>query len=395
MANAHEPAKGRGQGLTWPVAGIRHYLILLSLALLLPLLAFAGLLATRYADAERRVVEAQRTDVSNNLNYLVDRELESIASLLRGLTASPDLAARRFPQFQAHADGAARHVRLEQIALIDRQGQPVGSMAAMTTPALLDEVLLAMVFAGRSAVSDMRLDLAPRAAFVVSVPVLVDGVVTYALNAVVGIDRLPPLFDEARLKPDWIAAVVDRRGIFLARSRAEKRFVGQPAHPAVVAAATGSATEGLFANITLDGTSTSSSFRRSKSGWTSVVGVPTAILDAPRKRALTILGLAGLGLSTLGLGLAYLLGGRIAEAARSLQRAALDIVDGRRPADTIYPIIELQDVTTAFDFAAALARERNAAEDRLRLSEERLRLAIEAGAFGTWDLDVASGQAVW
>ena len=92
--------------------------MVLSLALLFPPLAFAGLLANRYADAERRIVEAQRTDVANNLNDLIERELESVASLLRGLTASPDLAAERFPQFQAHSDGAARLGRLEQIVVI-------------------------------------------------------------------------------------------------------------------------------------------------------------------------------------------------------------------------------------------------------------------------------------
>jgi PAS domain S-box-containing protein len=35
------------------------------------------------------------------------------------------------------------------------------------------------------------------------------------------------------------------------------------------------------------------------------------------------------------------------------------------------------------------------AEEQLRASEERLRLAVEAGGMGVWDVDMATGKAVW
>lgn len=389
------PAEDSRRVSAWPVASIRRYLICLSLAIFLPVFAFAGLLSTRLANAERRIVEAQSTDVTNNLNYLVDREIEGIVALLRGLTASPDLAALRFTQFQGHADAAAKLSRIEQIVLTDRRGQPVAPVAASTGGVLVDADVLETVFAGRTHVSDMRLDSPAGAGFVVSIPVAVNGVIAHALSAVVGVDRLRPLFAEARLGDHWIAAIVDRKGIVLARSRAAERFVGRPANPAVVGAASGAASEGRFDTVTLDGTPVGNSFRRSTFGWTSLVAVPTDILLASRNRALWMLGVTGIGLAGLGLGLATLLGNRIAWSARGLQRAALDVVQGRRPADTVHPIAELREVTAVFDFAAATEREREAAEDRLRTSEERLRLAVEAGAFGTWDVDLTTGQALW
>ena len=44
---------------------------------------------------------------------------------------------------------------------------------------------------------------------------------------------------------------------------------------------------------------------------------------------------------------------------------------------------------------AALAEERRVTEARLRQSEERLRLAVQATGLGTWDWDVSSGTILW
>ena len=393
-ADTPTPGDDRRRVSAWPVASIRRYLICLSLAIFLPAFAFAGLLSTRLADAERRIVEAQRTDITSNLDYLIDREIGGIVAVLRGLTASPDLAALRFNQFQGHADAAAKLSRLEQIVLTDRRGQPVAPVAASTGGVLVDPDVLETVFAGRTHVSDMRLG-PPGIGFVVSIPVAVNGVIDHALSAIVSVDSLRPLFAQARLGDRWIAAIVDRKGTVLARSRAAERFVGLPASPAVVGLVSRAASEGQFDNVSLDGTPVVNSFRRSTFGWTSLVAVPTDILHASRNRALWVLGVTGIGLALLGLGLATLLGNRIAWSARELRRAALDVVQGRRPADVVHPIAELREVTAVFDFAAATEREREATEDRLRTSEERLRLAVEAGAFGTWDLDLTTGQARW
>jgi PAS domain S-box-containing protein len=379
----------------WPLAGIHTYLTALALALLLPMLAFAGLLALRYADAERRVIEAQRADITNNLHDLVDQELESIAALLRGLAASPDLAAGRFGEFEVHTTRAASIAGIDRIALSDPLGRLVPPFSVVPNIRTIDASDLQIVLAGNVAVSKGRFDLTPPVGFLLSVPVVIEGTVRYALSAAVAVERMQPLFANARLRQDWVGAIFDRQGTVLARNRMKEQFVGQPARAEAIAAAQGVATEGVFSNATLEGINSSTAFRRSRYGWTAVVAVPTTVLNAPLNRALTMLGITGLVLSSLGLALAYILGSRIANAAVALQHDAAAVVDGHRPASAEHSIAELRDITAAFVYAADVAHEKKAADARLRDSEERLRLALAAGSLGTWDLDVRTGTARW
>jgi two-component system CheB/CheR fusion protein len=70
---------------------------------------------------------------------------------------------------------------------------------------------------------------------------------------------------------------------------------------------------------------------------------------------------------------------------------------GRRKDGTEFPVsvtlshIETKDGTLGIDFITDLT-ERRQAEDALRLSQERLRLAQEAAEIGVWDWDIQGGQ---
>jgi PAS domain S-box-containing protein len=388
------PNPAFGGAWHWPVAGIRTYLGCIVLAVLLPLVLILCVITLGFAESERRVLATERLDVTSNLNNLVDRELERISGLLTGLAAAPDIASARFDKFQAHADAVAATEKFERIFLTDRAGQLLSTTPAMTGTVGFAPKPVEPAIARRTVVSGIRSDLGIPYAFLASVAAP-DGAAGYVVHAVVSVDRMQVLFAEAGIKSGWLAAIVDQTGLILARSRAVEQYIGKPARETAIAAATGMAAAGQFENVTLDGASVATSFQRSTSGWTSMVAVPLAVLSAPRHRALTGLVLGAAVLGALGLALAYALGNRIAIAANALRMGALDVVEGRRPALIPMPIAELRDITTAFDYASAMTRERRSAEQKLADSEERLRLAIDAGAFGTWDLDLNVGQAVW
>lgn len=381
----------------WRVAGgIRNYLNALVVAVLIPLLALALLLAVNFAGSERHIIEAQRSDVLSNVSLLVDREIESIESTLRVLAVSPALQLGQLEVFRQHLAAVLPHG--EMLALVDAGGQVLLS-SKPTDTRWLDTVAgnPSQISAGKMHVSGL-IDAIGNSepTFAVSVPVTGGAGPHRALVAVMSVERLNSLFSESELRPQWRAAIVDGQGRLLARNVGFDRFAGRLARPEAVAAAMASEKTGTFDNLSMDGIKTSNAFLRSQTtGWTVFVAVPEQILNAPLYRVYRFVALAGLGLTAMSLALAYLLSQWIGTAAHQLRTAALDVVEGRDVVPTNYPISEFAETAKVFKYTSAIAAQRKLDEQKLRASEERQRLALEAGSFATWDLDLTSGVAIW
>jgi PAS domain S-box-containing protein len=67
---------------------------------------------------------------------------------------------------------------------------------------------------------------------------------------------------------------------------------------------------------------------------------------------------------------------------------------GRRAPESAFDEDELRFLRTICHYVA-MAQERLRAQAALQASEERLRLAVEGTGMATWDLDLATGRAVW
>jgi hypothetical protein len=81
----------------------RTYLLRLICAVLVPLLGFAGLVLVLYSANERARFEEQAAQIARHAALVVDGEVESLASLLRGLAVSSTLEAGNLAQFHAEA----------------------------------------------------------------------------------------------------------------------------------------------------------------------------------------------------------------------------------------------------------------------------------------------------
>ena len=379
------------------LGSIRTYLNALVLVVVVPLLVLAWLLAANYARSQTRVLEAQRSDVVSNLAFLVERDTERIVSALKTLAVSPELENGKLDVFRQHLE-AAFPVG-EQVMLVDRSGAVlVATQAARGVRVVpIGDDHFKKVFEGRINVSGFREEAVSRKpSFMVSVPVTIAGKVTYVLSADVGVERLAGLFSEAELKPQWIAAIVDANGLLLARNIAIDRFVGKRVPTEAAAAAKGTQDSGTFENQSMDGVQTSNIFRQSKAtGWTLFVAVPTRNLHAPLVRAYNFLAVVGVGLTALGLGLAYLLADRVSRAVNNLRQAALDVAEGREVAPSHYAVSELGEVAKVFEYAGSISLQHRLDEAKLKESDERRRLALDAGLFATWDIDLETGQAIW
>ena len=253
--------------------------------------------------------------------------------------------------------------------------------------------------------------------FFVTVPIASNDGSKRLLSAGVDIDGLSAVFGEAGQPTEWTSAVVDRNGVFLARSKSSQDFVGRLARPQVAKAALRVEVSGVFDNVTYEGVAVSNSFSRSAlSGWTSVIAVPTSILEAPMRRSMTLLGWASLASIVASLALAGYAARQIAEPVNGLSAAAEALAAGQSMREPLHRIQEFDAVWTALQRAEAVAQERvryhamlaeaTVEEFRQKLvvkqaladleySERRYRTAMSVGRMGSWETDFDAGIRQW
>ena len=302
--------------------------------ILVPLLGISGWLAFKTANAERATIEGERFDVVNNLTYLFDARLREIAAALKTLAADPDLVSRDFQVFQAHAARVAKTIEVDSMAMFEPSGQQVMATAIPWGQPLIkrtDMSIAAPAFSGEPYVSGPFKSLTVDAFHVaVSVPVTIAGKVDYVLTAGFDPASLLQLFSKAGLKPEWIFAVVDTQGRFVARSLDHAARVGNLARPELVDIAKAPSKMGVFENTTLEGVTVANSYRRSDiSGWTVVGAVPKELLLAPLRKTFWTFGPLALAITALSLGATYLIALQIARPVSLLAKASQALVEGR------------------------------------------------------------------
>ncbi len=92
-----------------------------------------------------------------------------------------------------------------------------------------------------------------------------------------------------------VSALVDSKGIFIARSVNNSERVGRPASRFVRAAVASSAGNGFYPGVTLEGFENYSAFARSElSGWSAHVALASTVIDSPTRQALGSITIAAL-----------------------------------------------------------------------------------------------------
>ncbi len=353
---------------------IRSYLLLLIAAVIVPMMVLVAILAWDYGTAGRRTIEAQRLDAANNLKHLMDGEIQATAGFLNGLATS--LAHHPAdPRIAENAIAAARSYGFAALVVHDRSGRqlfvaPTTVAAGLTAASELG--VAEVVAGGKPVVSDLVVDageLKP-GLFFVSVPVLVDGRVALVLSGGLSPQRLQPLLAEAGLDSGWRAAIVDRKGVILARRDRPDLYVGASAQTSMVEIARGSQSAGLFDVVSRDGVEVKNSFVRSGfSGWTAAVAVAASVVDAPLHRTALTMAAVGLALTLVSLLLGSLVAGRISRAVQQLGVASAAFASGHAVPLPTSMLTELQDVAQAMKVSAERAKRREA---RMREAQNQL-----------------------
>ena len=361
----------------------RTYLVLLVGALLVPALAFTAVLASRYVAAERARFEQEAAATARRIAAQVDRDLAGLQAALQTLSTSTRLRLGEYEAFHRQALDVRSFIG-EHIVLRDPSGQQLastrldfGSPLPRTAFAFDRQVIeskapvVSGVFTGAVANAPV---------FAIVVPVVYGGEVTHLLNLSVSTDRLVPILREG-LKPEWAAGIVDRNGVFLARSDHHREVSGRLAPRGFVDQASGP--EGLWRGTGGAGVPVLAGYARSTlTGWRVGASVPEAVIEAPLTRALWLLTAVGAALVGTSLLLAYAVATRIAGSVGGLAACAARLGQG----GTVLPVRgALREANEVMQGLAAAsiglrerARERDAAEAAMRASEAQFRQLAEA-----------------
>jgi PAS domain S-box-containing protein len=349
---------------------LRSYLILFVVAAVLPVVIFACVMTYLSYQQQRENIANGMIERARAISAALDREFLVSIQSLKILAASTHLDKGELSEFYGDMKGAlAAYSRAWQnLTLTDSSGQqlinlrrPFGSsLPATGNPEAIERVRQTK----EAAIANLSLGPVTGApGIVVHVPVLKEGEVKYFLNAILYPAPLTDLILEQKLPSGWLATIIDRNQVIVARTRAFEKFFGKPASSTFASQAK-QHQEGIWRGTTVDGSAVFAAHHRSNfSGWTVGLASPAAVVDAPLRTLLMVAGAGGVVLLVGAFSLATDLGRRIAEPVSALSRAAETLGRGETPEIPLSPIVEMSRLAEGLGNAATL---RVQAEEQLR-----------------------------
>jgi signal transduction histidine kinase len=365
---------------------LRWYLVLLVVATVVPLLAFAGFMVYQHATIHRATVERGLVETARALALALDKHFDTTISALRGLATSEHLDRGDLRAFRRQAQRVQEvHDEWLSISLFDVSGrrllntvEPLGAPLPPPPPAML-EPFLRLVATKRPGVSDLfRGPVQRRLVLSIGVPVLREGQVRYVLSTGLDNRALGDILVRQRIPEDWTLTILDRQHVMAARSR-DPELIGQKAPPEFVAR-TQFMPEDAFRGVMHEPVPVYAAYSRSPIyGWTTALAVPAADVDAAfRRTAVVVLG-AGIALLSGGVLLAVWVGRRMTRPIGEIVAAAERLGRGETPRPVRSAIREVTGLSTAL---TAAGQERARAQDALHTTEEQVRQLQKLEAVG-------------
>ena len=361
--------------------------VMLGCAIIAPLVLFGLYTGIRITDAQLGEVRGELMSEARTLSAGVDRVFIGEIERLQALAASPSLRQGDFAEFQRQAEASLALQQRGNIVLIDRNmqqlvntfvpfGKPLPKAAVPRTPE--------MTFAtGKPQVTVLFMaPVVDQFMFGITVPVEIDGESRYVLGRSQDQHSLARLVAANELPPGWLAVIADAAHHIIARSEQEDAFIGKELPPAQWHHA---GPGGVFEFIDSEGRlSLEASARSELTGWQTAVWAPKALLEAPVRALWRTIALTALLAFMLATGLALWLGRIIARSVGRAARAAIALGEGGPMPLSGTPVAEVDTLMAELRRTAA---RRQAAEDRLRESKDRLQTALNVAQLGSYRYD--------
>jgi signal transduction histidine kinase/CheY-like chemotaxis protein len=328
---------------------IRSRLLVLVLSVLVPSFV-ASVLAVAYLYNEEQAAQARgMTEATRAFALLVNDELQKRTGNLQALANAPSLARGDLAEFYEHArriaptpDTTVILLDLDSRQLLNTQvarGAPLSARRASNLGELMrrygsDKVL----------VSDLFETPLGKRQFSIQVPVRIGSELRYYLVMRANASSMARLFVNQHFPREWIASIVDRTGMVVARSRDPDRWEGKRMNESLHARISADK-EGVYQSRSLDGIDVRAfASTVPDADWKVLVSIPIDELRrAPLNAAALLAGLMAL-LLVLGLLAARRFANRAIEPIEYLGRSAESLGRGEELAYQPQGVAELDSV---------------------------------------------------
>jgi two-component sensor histidine kinase len=337
----------------------------------LPIIMVGSYLFFTALQSERDHLQERVRQVAAAVAGDVDRELQRRETVLGTLATSPLIASGDFAGFHAQARAAVAnqnlvvllHDAISKQQLVNTFVDYGTSLPTTGDPGTFDRVLSTK----RVEVSDLFMSLVSKEpAIDIALPITKDGNVRYLLKLALTPDHFWQIIAEHSLELRWRVTIVDRRGIIIARTDAQDRFVGQALPGAELKEMRGA--DQMFASTSIDGAMTAWATVPS-AGWTVRASAPFDVTQSSFYRSIGLTSAVASALVlTLLLGLFF--AARLNAPLSSVARMAQGLV---RQAPIIAPPPSYKEA----DMLAAALKE--AAEELAQLRERERLVVQESG----------------
>jgi two-component sensor histidine kinase/PAS domain-containing protein len=362
--------------------------VTLGCAVIAPLLLFGFRIGIGIADTQLNQVRKDLTSEAGTLSANVDRQIIGEIERLQALAVSPSLRQADFAEFQRQAEAALALLQIGNIVLIDGNMQelvntwvPFGTHLGKA--AVSESLVERSLATGKPQVAGLFIgSVTKRLMFSIFVPVQIDGENRYVLARSQDHHALARMVTANELPAGWHAVVSDADHRIIAGSQREDPFVGKKLPSAHWH---GAGSGGAFELIDSERRpSLGASVRSELTGWETAVWAPKAVLEAPVRAVWRTIGATALLATALVVALALWLGRIIACSVGQAARAAISLGEGGQVVLSGTPVAEVETLMAELRRTAA---KRQAADDLLRGSNDRLQLALNAAQLGWWQYD--------
>jgi signal transduction histidine kinase len=371
---------------------LRSHLVVLVLAALVPVLAFAALIIRENDRLQLAATERGMREVAHAVATMVDETMANAISTLEALAESEHLDAPDLPAFQAYSRRVITSQGWTNVLLFDRQGQVLTSaIGPRGAPPWKTRQLVEFARARderRPVVSDLFDGTFNPRMIGIHVPVIRKSAVRYVLVAGLDAKKFSDVLRAQNFGPDSVAAIQDRQNVIVARTEGEPEMVGQRvSNPAP-------GREGWARSRLREGREVYVAFATApRSSWRVVLTAPVDVVHGPLRRALWQ-ALAGASLAAgIAGGLAFVFGRRIEGAMGSLVRIARALERDEPVRALRTGVAEVNELADQFRAASDLVRAREQ-EAALRENQARTIGEVAQALNASPDLDAVLRTAI-
>ena len=343
---------------------IRSQLLLVALLAGLPGVLVAAIFMWWSADLQRQSIEVGMRDTAQALAEAVDRELLRGRAIARTFAESREIDSDRLASL--HSQAAAISNPGGWVTLFKRDGEQVINARypyGVQLPRAAGREIIEQVFAtGKPAISNFFTGATAGHVVTVGAPVIREGEIRYIAQYTFSVERFQQILNSQKLSEGWIASILDRNGITIARTHQPDRTVGKHAGVALTRLI-GTASEGIGRGMNDD--SSADMFvawaTGTESGWRIAVKAPVELVQAPMRYMLFAFAIAAFFLIA-GITAALMVSRRmsegVTESVTRITHAAIALGQGERVVFKDPPVSEIDAARQSLTWACEMVHQR-------------------------------------